>query len=227
MWRLSEQPPVLQNDPLYLKVYSLLKEWIICGKLLPGERVRETSLALELGVSRTPVRDALRRLEQDRLIAAVPGPAYEVYRPTLQDLTDLFAARAILEGGAAAAAAVRQPAREISTLTEVLDQMRHAYAGRETRKVLELDMEFHELLLTAAGNPVLVELHNHLSTRLRQVRSLSGDIAGRQSRVLEQHAAIIEAIRSGSGPAAEEATRVHIMSVYQGAREAFLEKASS
>lgn len=218
---------MLQNDPLYLKVYSLLKDWIISGRLPPGERVRETALAADLGVSRTPVRDALRRLEQDRLIVSVSGPAYEVYRPTIQDLTDLYAARAILEGGAAAAAAGRQPTPEVALMTEVLQQMRQAYATGETRSVLELDMQFHELLLAAAGNPVLIELHDHLSTRLRQVRSLSGDIAARQTSVLEQHMSIIEAVRSGSGTAAEEATRAHIMSVYMGAREAFLEKASS
>jgi len=218
---LDIRPPVLHSEPLHLKVYSLMKDWITAGRLRPGERLRETTLASELGVSRTPVRDALRRLEQDRLIVSVPGPAYEVHSPTEQDLTDLFGARVILEGGAAQIAAERQPPEAFAPLTGVLEQMREAYLRDDAATVMDLDVRFHELVVAACENPVVVELHSHLTTRLRLVRTLSGDIRGRQVQVLDQHHAIVEALRSGSGAAAEQAIRLHILSVYRAVREAF------
>jgi len=193
------------------------------GRLAPGERLRETVLAEELRVSRTPVRDALRRLEQDRLITPVPGPAYEVYRPTVVDLEDLYAARSILEGGAARLAALRKPP-EIDQMSHVLDEMVLSYDQKPSHRVLDLDMRFHELLMLAGGNPVLVELHNHLAVRLRHVRSQSGDITVRRHQVLEQHRQILNALRRGDPNEAEQATRAHIAAVGEIARQAFAER---
>ncbi|MFZ5815518.1 MAG: GntR family transcriptional regulator, partial [Bacillota bacterium] len=119
--------PDLRSDPLYIKVYTLLKEWIMEGRLPPGERLRETVLAADLQVSRTPVRDALRRLEQDRLIVTVQGQGtYEVYRPSEADLADLYGARSILEGGAARLAAARRPP-EVEQMARVLEEMARSY----------------------------------------------------------------------------------------------------
>ncbi len=217
------ESPELRSDPLYIKVYTLLKGWIMDGRLAPGERLRETVLAEELRVSRTPVRDALRRLEQDRLIASVPGPAYEVYRPTAHDLTDLYGARMVLEGGAARLAAQRKP-QEIEQMADVLKQMALSYDRDPSQRVLDLDMHFHELLMLAGGNLVLVELHNHLAVRLRHVRSQSGDITVRRIQVLEQHQQILEALRRGDPEGAEQATRNHVMAVFEIARQAFAER---
>lgn len=218
------EPLDLRSDPLYVKVYELLKDWILQGRLGPGTPLKETQLAADLNVSRTPVRDALRRLELDRLIVAAQGPTYEVYLPTENDLSDLYSARAILEGGAARLAAERGDRSAVEGMDEVLTQMRVAYQGPDPRQIVELDTRFHELMLCASGNPVLVELHSHLSIRLRHARSLSGDITGRQKKVLEQHAAMIEALRSGDGDAAQAATHAHILSVFQAARDAFRER---
>lgn len=190
------------------------------GRLSPGERLRETVLATDLQVSRTPVRDALRRLEQDRLIVAVTGPAYEVYCPTEEDLSDLYGARAILEEGAARLAALRRPP-EVEQMAEVLAEMTLAYDEQRPGRVLDLDMRFHELLVTASANSVLVELHSHLATRLCHVRALSGDITERRHQVLEHHRLIVEALRSGDSEAAGDVTRSHIMAVYEIARQAF------
>lgn len=216
--------PDLRSDPLYIKVYTLLKGWIMEGRLSPGERLKETVLADQLQVSRTPVRDALRRLEQDRLIVAAPGPAYEVYRPTEKDLADLFGARSILEGGAATLAARRRPP-EVEQMAEVLVEMARSYDEQPAHRVLDLDMRFHELLMAAAGNSVLMELHSHLTTRLRLLRSISGDITVRREQVLDQHHRIVKALRSGDSDAAAEEVRRHIMFVYGIVRQAFAERA--
>lgn len=218
-----ETPP-LHSDPLYVKVYTVLKGWILSGELPPGSRIRETTLAAQLHVSRTPVRDALRRLEQDRLITPLPGQAYEVYQPTLRDLEDLYHARALLEGGAARLAAARPP-EEVAELTrrmsDVAAQIERAYDQEPISRAVHLDMQFHELLVAGSNNPVLVELHNHLSTRLRHARTLSGDIAARRQSVLDQHAAIIDALQRRQGDAAEEATRLHILFILASVKKGF------
>lgn len=211
----------LRNDPLYLKAHALLKSWILNGRLRPGDRLRETTLAAELQVSRTPIRDALRRLEQDRLVISLPGAAYEVYRPTLQDVDALFAARAVLESGAARLAAIRCP-EEVDEMGDILARMAGAYEQWPQPEVLELDMRFHELLVAASGNSVLVELHSHLNTRLRHIRGLSGDISMRQQLVLEQHAAILQALQHRDSAAAEKATHDHIISILTVSRNSFV-----
>jgi DNA-binding GntR family transcriptional regulator len=211
----------LRSDPLYLKVYTLLKGWILAGRLAPGERIGETALATEIGVSRTPVRDALRRLEQDRLIVPVPGAAYEVYLPTMKDVDDLYTARALLEGGAARLAARRGSAEPVEQMTLIVEQMREAYGTRPAEVIADLDSQFHECLIAASENPVLVELHSHLGTRLRHLRSMSGDLTVRQQQVLEQHTAIVDAIRLGDDAAAEELARAHVMAVHSAARTSF------
>lgn len=218
---ISQDPSDLRSDPLYVKVYTLLKGWILEGRLSPGERIKETALAAELRVSRTPVRDALRRLEQDRLIVAEPGSVYVVYRPTPLDLDDLYMARALLEGGAARLAAQRSPAKALQQMTLILEQMADAYDRSPLTHVRELDAQFHEWLIAASGNAVLVELASHLSTRLRHIRTLSGDIAVRQQLVLDQHKAIVDALRQGDPDEAEEATRTHVLAIHRAVRTAF------
>lgn len=219
---LTMDSPDLRNDPLYLKVYEVLKGWILAGRLAPGERLRETALAAELRISRTPIRDALRRLEQDRLIIPVPGPAYEVYLPTIKDVDDLYMARAFLEGGAARLAARIGAVEPVQRMGIILEQMRQSYGTQPAEVLLDLDTRFHECLIAASENSVLMELHSHLSTRLCQLRGMSGDFSLRQQRVLEQHTAIVEAIRLGDSSAAEELTRAHIMAIHAAARESFL-----
>jgi DNA-binding GntR family transcriptional regulator len=210
----------LRSDPLYVKVYELLKRLIVEGQFSPGHRLRETALAEELQVSRTPVRDALHRLEQDRLI--VPsGTAYEVYRPTLCDIDYLYGARRVLEAGAAAPAARIAP-DQLEAMGAVVRRMEQAYQAGATAEVIDLDTQFHELLLAASGNPVLVELHSHLAVRLRQIRGLSRDVRMRGQQVLQQHSAILIRLGEGDAPGAEAATRLHIEAVHQAARANFM-----
>lgn len=224
---ISQDPLDLRSDPLYVKVYTLLKSWIMEGRLSPGERIKETVLAAELGVSRTPVRDALRRLEQDRLIVAEPGPVYTVYRPTAVDVDDLYMARALLEGGAARLAARRSDTKAIHHMSLILAQMAEAYGNSPTAHLRELDAQFHEWLIAASGNTVLVELASHLGTRLRHLRTLGGDIFVRQHLVLDQHAAILNALRSGDSDLAENVTRNHIFAIHDAVRKAFPERAEA
>lgn len=218
---ISLDPADLKSDPLYVKVYALLKGWIIEGRIAPGERIKETALAAELRVSRTPVRDALRRLEQDRLIVAAPGSVYEVCSPTVQDLDELYMVRALLEGGAARMAAQRSPAEAISQMGAIVAQMADAYGRSPAALIRELDAQFHEALIAASGNAVLVELADHLSIRLRHTRTLAGDVSVRQQLVLEHHSAIVDALGKGDPDLAEAVARTHVLSIHRAIRESF------
>jgi DNA-binding GntR family transcriptional regulator len=212
----------LHTDPLYIKVYTLLKNRILTGRLPPGGRLRETALAADLGVSRTPVRDALRRLEQDGLIVPAAGSAYEVFSPSRADMLHVYEARAAIEGGAARIAATRGAPAACADMEQVLTAMRRAYASHDSPGLIELDTGFHELLVAASGNPVLEELHTRLRTRLGQMRSASGDVTERGPEILEQHGAIIRALRTRNPETAEAAARAHIEFVCSRALEAFV-----
>lgn len=211
--------PDFRSEPINQKVYAYLKEGIVRGVYPPGQVMRETALALELGVSRTPVRDALRRLERDRLV--VPsGPSFRVYRPTAQDVDELYECRTALEVLAAQLACRRGRVREHDEMERCLAGMEEAYRRGDASAVRELDTRFHDLLVAAAGSRTLAELMEHIHYRIAQLRNMARDLRLDGATVLDQHRRILEAVRAGNALAAGNVVREHLEMV----REALLRR---
>jgi DNA-binding GntR family transcriptional regulator len=199
------------------QVYQRLRELIVDGRLAPGTRIIETDIAERLGVSRTPVRGALQRLQQEGFI--VDSPTLRQTRPTVAPLTradarELFLLVGALEGLAAYRAALGGPSDRSAlgaTLTEINDAL--SEAAREPRpdraRIFELDDEFHHKYMLSAG-PRVRAMHNTVKPQAeRYERIYVSMLTDELHTSVVEHRAIVKAIRSGNAAAAKEAVETN------------------
>ncbi len=191
-------------------VYEHLRRELLSGRLLPGQWLREQELAAELQVSRTPVREAIRRLAQEGLVAIEANRGVSVVELGVDEAVATYEVRERLEAMAAGLAASRITDAGRLKLSEAYAAMT-ALPDDATTAHLRTDGEFHRVVARLAGNPVLEELIERLNDRVMRVKLLTSDINS-TSLAREQHAEISAAIQAGDAPRAERAMSAHIRS---------------
>ena len=174
----------------------------------PGQRIREVEVAGWLGVSRTPVREAFRRLHADGLLQLTPWRGAQVAELARTQVVELYAMRRVLEGTAAGLAAENASTSEIRFLFKLLQKERTA--GPAPAGLAENNRLFHEALYGAAHNRYLLDSLNALADSLALLRSTTYEVPGRAGAARREHASIAEAIKRGDPKAAEKAARAHI-----------------
>ena len=199
--------------PLREVVAEQLRSMILSGELAPGERLLEDKLADSLGVSRNPVREAIRTLESTGLVEVVPRRGAYVCQPDLDEVRQLLDLRAVLEGHAAETAAVTQPPGLIDRLTALLDEGERAASEGNAVRAAEIHIEFHQAIEAAAGNPHLQQAIEPVRQRTELVFSMLLD--DRSDTGWDEHRAILGAIASGKADDARNAVRRHISSVIE------------
>ena len=199
--------------PLRELVFAAIREAFISGRLKPGERLMEVQLAEEMGVSRTPVREAIRKLELEGLVVMVPRKGAYVAGLTLKDVAEVFEIRGSLEGLAAALAAERITDEEITSLDKILEDISKAGKEEDTKTVIKKDMEFHQVLFSASRNDRLAQMINKLKEQIDRFRTQSFSNPARLKSVLSEHEQIIEAIKQGDAENAERLAKEHIYEV--------------
>lgn len=197
--------------PLREIVAERLRAMILDGRLASGERLLEDKLAEELGVSRNPVREAIRLLESTGLVEVFPRRGAYVCSPDLGELRQLLDLRGVLEGHAAEIAATQRPAALVEKLRSLVDEGERATAAGNTVRAAELHLEFHHAIEAAAGNSHLVQAIEPVRQRTELVFSMLLD--ERHDSGWAEHRAILDAIASGDGNRAREAVRRHLTSV--------------
>lgn len=197
------------------RVYERLKEDIRAGALRRGERVREETVARALGVSRTPVREALARL-QARGLLEVTASGLVVATISHAQTLELYAMREVLEGSAARFAAQHAAPSEVSVLTRLCASFADAFG--DPARLADLNRRFHGAILDAAHNRYLVRMLEELSDALALLPGTTFELPERGPLAVEEHAAIVEAIAARDPDRAEQAARLHI----QHAQEARL-----
>jgi DNA-binding GntR family transcriptional regulator len=199
--------------PLRDLVFAAMREAILSGKLKPGERLMEVQLAEEMGVSRTPVREAIRKLELEGLVVMVPRKGAYVAGLTLKDVAEVFEIRSSLEGLAAALAADRITDEEVKTLDNILKEISEAVGRNDIDKVIEKDAEFHQILFSASRNNRLAQMINNLKEQIDRFRVQSFSNPVRLKSVLSEHKEIFDAIKQGDIENAEKLAKEHIYKV--------------
>jgi DNA-binding GntR family transcriptional regulator len=200
------------------QAYRALRKEITTGELKPGQRVTERALAEYLGVSPTPVREALQRLEQERLIERDAVRAIRIAEPSVPRLYELALIEVSLRGTAARLAAERATDDEVQRIVEACDQA-EALAGSATwtdsavRGILKVTRGFHQMVDQAAHTQTLIDMISTATAfdwafRLRWAVDSHPDLASLH-RSLEQHRRVAAAIEAREGAAAEEAMRLH------------------
>lgn len=188
--------------------YWAIRDALRTGVIGPGERLIELDLAAALGMSRTPIREALRRLEVERLIENAPRRGFVVPTVTLEDLVEIFEIREVLEGLAARRAAQRMGPAEVSALAEAVGQMERARAADDLTGLSEASARFHRLLRSGSKHGRLPALIALLGDSYRSLGAF--ELAPeRVGPALAEHRAILAAIAAHDGDAAERLTREH------------------
>lgn len=188
--------------------YEKLKEAIATGELKPGDRVREIALAEWLNVSRTPIREAFRRLESEGLLSRAPRGGLVVTELDPQQIHDLYSLREALEGMAASLAARYASDGEVISLRNLLAQQRAASGN--VHQLAVLNREFHEFLYRAARNRYLLHALGSLRDGLALLRDTTYSVPERPAAALLEHEHIVDAIERRQSEAADSAAREHI-----------------
>jgi DNA-binding GntR family transcriptional regulator len=188
--------------------YELLRARIISGEISPGTRLTEPELASALGVSRTPVREALRLLIAEGLVDQLPNGGSRVTPLNPADIRRVYDVRARLEGLMARDACVRMTPAHLDDLARLIDLMERL-RGEET-EVLRLGREFHGRIAEIADNPWCEQLLRQIRGHVDRYRSLSTREPGRPDRAVAEHKAIFEALSAGDPERAEQAMRQHV-----------------
>jgi DNA-binding GntR family transcriptional regulator len=195
------------------RVYRHLREGIRSGAYRPGQRLRETQLAAALNTSRTPVREAIRRLEADRLVEDVPGHGLAVTRLDQERVRELYQFRMAIEGAAAEMAAMQATALDIAELSDVLDRMRDAAA--DTARTDLLNRRFHERIYRAARNSLLSHAIATMTDFMALLPGTTYVLPGRIADVLQEHERVLRAIAERDPERASRAMREHIQQAAQ------------
>ncbi len=196
--------------PLRDVVFNTLRQAILTGEFMPGERLMEVSLANRLGVSRTPVREAIRKLELEGLVVMVPRKGAEVARITVGDLKDVLEVRCHLEEFAATIACDRITEEEKKELKMALKAFEKAIEQKDLKRIAERDVEFHDVIFKATKNKRLLQIINNLREQIYRYRIEYIKDFGYHGVLVSEHRKIMEAIFKGDKETAEQIMRAHI-----------------
>ncbi|GAA3728678.1 DNA-binding GntR family transcriptional regulator [Spinactinospora alkalitolerans] len=194
------------------RTYRFAKDAILSRRYAGGELVSEGDIAADVGVSRTPVREALLRLEAEGLVRLYPKRGALIVPVSQQEINDVIETRRLVEGFTAERAAGAGESARLdlaAALTGHLEEMR---AGLESDRhaFILADREFHRAIVTASGNEILINLYGSLRDRQLRMMEEGARTVERMRRNIEEHSAILAAVRAGDPAAAREAVRAHM-----------------
>lgn len=196
--------------PLRDLVFEALKDAILLQKLHPGERLIELELADELGVSRTPVREAIRRLEQEGLVVMLPRKGAYVAGISLKDIHEVYEIRAALEALALELAAKYITAEELEELKRQVHEEEVMTEANRLNEIIFIDSSFHDLIYQYARNSRLTQFVEILQEQFKRFRSLPLGNSARSNTALEEHQQIVEALACHDSTLAARLAREHI-----------------
>jgi DNA-binding GntR family transcriptional regulator len=187
-----------------------IREVILRGVLSPGTQLRQADLAEQMNISRTPLREALMKLEQEGLIAVLPRRGFRVVELQLSDAIELYELREMLDGLAARLASTRAKEDVLKTLENLVRKMEKCVQDKNLRAWLEHHGAFHEEILKASGNTRLLGLIANIRLSIQRFHPLLLNTQDRLTNALHEHEAIFRAIRAQEPDRAERVARDHI-----------------
>lgn len=200
------------NDyqPLREVVFTTLREAIILGEIKPGERLMEVQLAEKIGVSRTPIREAIRKLELEGLVNMIPRKGAHVARLSVKDIIDVLEVRASLDGLATSLAAERINNDELKELKNIQKQFENYVEKNNLTSIVKKDVEFHDIIYNASKNEKLIQILNNLREQVYRFRVIHLKDVSSTKEVIKEHMEIYNALSKKDPKAAKEAAKSHI-----------------
>ncbi|MCW0000597.1 GntR family transcriptional regulator [Pararhizobium sp. YC-54] len=200
----------VSRDTLQQRVAVRLRELLVQGNFEPGSKLNERELCEQLGVSRTPLREAIRLLVAEGLVVLDPGRGAFTPSWSKDDISDTFDLLGVLEGLAGELAAQRITAAELAELTALQHEMQAAYERRDLPTYYQLNARAHDLLSVAARNPVLRETWKQVNGRMHALRFRSNQDEAKWTKALDEHAQILAAMKARDGATARQLLEQHL-----------------
>lgn len=209
-------------EPLRKQVYKVLRGAILKGELMIGEKMTEMQIAAELSVSRTPVREAFRMLEQEELINIIPQQGVFVAGiETKKEIDDIFQLRTELEGLAAYLAAQNIDQEEKELLKNYIQEIENCIQNNDQRGCIRVDIAFHRIIKEAAKNKWLAKFLDTLFEQATRFRRSSFSRSGRMQEFLREHKELAAAIISGNPDQARQSAEAHIQAAWNSILSVF------
>lgn len=211
----SEPRPVIvvSREPIHEQILPHIRRDIVEGRWAPGERLPEPLLCKAFGISRTPLRDALKVLESEGLIELLPHVGAVVTDPTVPDVAEKMEILAALERLAAERVAETRPAAALAEIRRLHGGMKKAAAARDAATYYRLNDEFHRAIVVGSGNRSLVEMHERIMWHVHRARHRANQYERLSEDASEHHDRIVRHILAGDVAAAAQATREHLRDV--------------
>lgn len=205
----NESIQLRRGNTLAHRVYEIIKDRILSAELPPGTRLKDNELARTFGVSNTPIREAMRELEKDGLIETIPYRGRFVKEMSIEETREVYDVRMALEALAARLASKRITESQLEKMEKTVQEYAIAFERDDITGGLEADLAFHDLIVQASGNNTLLQIVRDLANRIQVLRQLDkGKMRRKQS--MEDHKAILQALKEGDGEKAEAQVCRHI-----------------
>ncbi|MCM1257509.1 MAG: GntR family transcriptional regulator [Roseburia sp.] len=196
--------------PLRDVVFHTLREAILKGELKPGERLMELQLASKLGVSRTPIREAIRMLQQEGLAVTIPRRGAEVAKMTEKNMEDVLQIREALEILAVQLACEKVTEQQLMQLQESVENFERAVKTGDLKQITQTDIDFHDKIYETADNPKLVSLLNNIREQIYRYRVEYLKEEGNYPNLIEEHRKIFEGLKNRDKNFVTEMTEKHL-----------------
>ncbi|MFV1956427.1 MAG: GntR family transcriptional regulator [bacterium] len=200
-----EEPKLLSED-----ITASIKTAIIKGKFKPGEKISEGDLAESMGISRTPLREAFRKLENEGFITIIPRKGAIVTGIDPEEANDLYIIKGTLEGLAARLATPNIKEKDIEKLEKINNELRELIDSNDLEAFYRLHRKFHMLFVKLSGNKRLIQMISNLNDHFKRFGIVSLTLPGQFEQTLQQHEEIIEAFKEGDKLAAEEKVKRNV-----------------
>jgi DNA-binding GntR family transcriptional regulator len=220
LWRKYENEPVASDA-----IYITLREAILAGVLPAGERLAELQLAALFNRSRTPVREAILRLESEHLAERSARRGFVVGGISREEILEVYAVREVIDGLAARLAAQGCLPADLDHLAWLNRRLRKAGEQRDRRLMVELNIEFHEAVARASRNGLLLQFMRQIHDWVRRFTDTTFSYRGRAAEALKEHEALVDALTRRDPNAAERIARAHMARATE-VRIAMLQSAS-
>jgi DNA-binding GntR family transcriptional regulator len=200
----------IQHKILYQEAANRIRELIEHGSLVAGEKISEKQLCETFGISRTPLREALKVLTSEGLVEILPNRGARVSRLSLSDVKHTYDVMAALEGLAGEAACYRLNDEELAALCELHQKMVDYYERKDLQAYFQANQQIHERILLASGNPILLEMYNNLSQRVKRIRYTMEMNEDFWRKAVNDHEEMIDALRDRDGKRLGNILRGHL-----------------
>jgi len=213
------QKEVTDKYSLRGRVFNKIREDILSGVYQESDELKENTIGLELGVSRTPVREALRQLELEGLVTIIPNKGAYVTGITSKDIHDIYMIRSYLEGLCAKWACEHITEAQIEELEEIIYLSEFHARRSHNEQLVDLDNKFHDLIYRASGSKILDHVLSDFHHYVERIRKITLSRSSRATKSNEEHALILDAIKKRDGDLAEAIAHNHIMNTIKNISE--------